>query len=122
LAYALVTVSIAVKRHLDQGNSCKEQYLIRASLQVQRFSPLSSWQEAWQHPGIHSSEEGAKSSISSSEGNQEKTVFQEARRKVSKSTCHIDSASSNNGICTPSRQHLLIAPLPGPGVFKPPQL
>jgi hypothetical protein len=35
----------------------REQHLIGAGLQVQRFSPLSSWQEAWQHPGRHSTGE-----------------------------------------------------------------
>jgi hypothetical protein len=30
------------------------------NLQVQRFSPLSSWQEASQHPGRHGAEEGAE--------------------------------------------------------------
>jgi hypothetical protein len=38
----LVRVSIAVSRHHDQGNSYKEHHLIRADLQLQRFSPLSS--------------------------------------------------------------------------------
>jgi len=45
-------------------NSYKGQYLIGAGLQVQRFSPLSSWQEAWQHPGRHGAGEGAESSTS----------------------------------------------------------
>jgi hypothetical protein len=40
----LVWVSIAVKRHHDQGNSYKG-HLIGAGLQVQRFSPLSPRQE-----------------------------------------------------------------------------
>jgi hypothetical protein len=39
-------VSIAVKRHHDQGNSYKRTHLIGAGLQFQRFSLLSSWQEA----------------------------------------------------------------------------
>ena len=38
----LVRVSIAVKRHHDQGNFYKGQHLIEAVLQVQRFSPLLS--------------------------------------------------------------------------------
>jgi hypothetical protein len=59
----LVRVSIAVKRHHEQGNSYKQQHLIGAGLQVQRFSPLSSWKEAWQHAGRHGAE-GAKSSTS----------------------------------------------------------
>jgi hypothetical protein len=46
-------VSIALKRHHDQSNSYKGQYLIGAGLQVQWFSPLSSWLEAWQCPGRH---------------------------------------------------------------------
>jgi hypothetical protein len=40
---------MAVKRHHDQGNSYKGKHLIGAGLQFQSFSPLSSWQEAWQH-------------------------------------------------------------------------
>ena len=61
----LVTVSIPVKRHQDQGNTYKEQHLIGAGLQVESFSPLLSWQEAWQHPGSH---HVAKSSVSWSKG------------------------------------------------------
>jgi hypothetical protein len=34
-----------VNRHYDQDNSYKKQHLIRAGLQVQRFSPLLSRQE-----------------------------------------------------------------------------
>jgi hypothetical protein len=49
----LVRVVIAVKRYHDQGNSYKGQHLIGAGLQFQRFCPLSSWQEAWQHAGRH---------------------------------------------------------------------
>jgi hypothetical protein len=40
-------VSIAVSRHHDQGNSYKGQHFIGAGSQVQRFSLLSSQQEAW---------------------------------------------------------------------------
>jgi hypothetical protein len=50
----LVRVPIAEKRHQDQGNSYKKQYLIGAGLQVQIFSPLLSWHEAWQLPVRHS--------------------------------------------------------------------
>ena len=71
----LVRVSIAVKRHCEQGNVPKEQHLIGAGLQLQRFSPLSSWWEAWQHPGRHGAGEGAESSTSWSEGRQEDTLF-----------------------------------------------
>jgi len=42
-----------VKRHRDQGNSYKGQCLIGAGLQSQRFSPLSSWREAWTYEGRH---------------------------------------------------------------------
>jgi hypothetical protein len=38
------------------------QHLIRSVLQFQSFSLLSSWWEAWQHPGRHSAGEGAESS------------------------------------------------------------
>jgi hypothetical protein len=38
-----------VNRHQDQGNSHKDNILIGAGLQVQRFSPLSS---RWDHGSI----------------------------------------------------------------------
>ena len=39
-------VFTAVNRHHDQGNSYKKQHLIRAGLQVQKLSPLSSrWEQ-----------------------------------------------------------------------------
>ena len=37
-----------VQRHHGQGQSYKGKHLIGTSLQFQRFSPLSSWQEVWQ--------------------------------------------------------------------------
>ena len=64
----LVRVSIAEKRHHDQGNSYKGQHLIGAGLQVQGFSPLSS---RWEHGSIQVGRHGAggaESSTSSSEG------------------------------------------------------
>jgi hypothetical protein len=48
---------IAVKRHHDQGSSYKGKHLIEAGLQFWRFSPLSSWQEAWRHAGRHGASE-----------------------------------------------------------------
>jgi hypothetical protein len=41
----LIRVPIAVRRHHDQGNFYKGQYLIGAGLQDQRFRPLSSRQK-----------------------------------------------------------------------------
>ena len=43
----LVRVSIAMKRHHDQGNSYKEKHLIGAGLQYRGLSPSSLWWEAW---------------------------------------------------------------------------
>jgi hypothetical protein len=59
----LVWVSIAVKRHHDQGNSYKGKHLIGAGLHFKRFNPLS-YQEAWQHPGTHGAGAGTESSAS----------------------------------------------------------
>ena len=59
-----VRVCVALKRHHDQGNFYKGQYLIGAGLQFQRFSPLSSWQEAWQCAGRHGTLERAECSAS----------------------------------------------------------
>jgi len=60
----LVTVSIAVKRHHDWGNSYEGKHLLRTGLQFQRFSPLSLWQGTWWLVGRHGAREGAKSSTS----------------------------------------------------------
>jgi hypothetical protein len=43
--------SIALKTHHDHCNSYKGHHLIGVCLQFQRFSPLSSWWEAWQLAG-----------------------------------------------------------------------
>jgi hypothetical protein len=80
----LVKFSIAVKRNHDQDNSYKE-HLIGSSLQFQRLSPLSSRQEAWQHPGRHGAR-GAESSTSCSKGKQEMTGFHAARKKLANPT------------------------------------
>jgi hypothetical protein len=50
-----------MKKHQDQGNSYKE-HLIGAGLQAQRFSPLSSYQKAWQCPDRHGTGKGDESS------------------------------------------------------------
>jgi hypothetical protein len=72
-----------MRRHQDQGNCYKGKHLIGTGLQVQRFSPLSSRQKAWQHPGMTLKK---LSSTSCSEGEQKIAVFQEARRRVAKPT------------------------------------
>jgi|UPI00001F6546 hypothetical protein len=64
---------ITVKRHHDHSNSYKGKHLIGAGLQFQRFSPLSSWREAWQHAGRQGGE-GAKSSTSLSKDSQEEII------------------------------------------------
>jgi hypothetical protein len=61
LSLAFVRVSIAVKRHHDQGNPYRGKHLIGAGLQFQGFSPLSSWWDTWQHAGRH----GAGRAVSS---------------------------------------------------------
>jgi hypothetical protein len=55
---------LAVKRHHDRSSIYKGQCLIGAGLQSERFSPVSSWPEAWEHPGRHDAGEGTESSTS----------------------------------------------------------
>jgi hypothetical protein len=49
--HGLSQCSIAVKRHRDHSNSYKGKHLIMKQnwITVERFSPLLSWQKAWQH-------------------------------------------------------------------------
>jgi hypothetical protein len=53
-----------VKRHHGQGSSYKGIHLIGAGLEVQRFSPLSSWQETGRLADSHGAAEGVETSIS----------------------------------------------------------
>jgi hypothetical protein len=46
-----------------------------AALKVQRFSPLSSWQEAWQHAGGHDAGEVAESSTSGSISSRKREIL-----------------------------------------------
>jgi hypothetical protein len=55
---------MAMKRYHDPGNSYIGATFHWDGLQYQKFSPLSSWQEAWQHPGRHGAGEGSESSSS----------------------------------------------------------
>jgi hypothetical protein len=52
----------------DHINSYKGNHLIGPGLQFQMFSPLSSWQKAWQYAGRHSAREGAESYTSRDTG------------------------------------------------------
>jgi hypothetical protein len=63
-----------VKRYHDHKNS-NEGRLIGGGLYFERFSPLPSWQGAWQHAGKYDDGDGAKSFTSSSVGSKEKTVY-----------------------------------------------
>jgi hypothetical protein len=58
----LAKVSTAVKRHHDLSKSYKGKHLIGTGLQVQRFSPLLIWWEAWQYTGRHGAGEGLERS------------------------------------------------------------
>jgi hypothetical protein len=82
------------------------------------FQSISSWLEAWQHPGRHGAG-GAESSTFCSKGKQEKTGLQVVRRRVSKPTTTVTHFLLQ-AMPTPTRPHFLIAPLPGPNIFKTP--
>jgi hypothetical protein len=66
-------------------------------------------EETWQHPGRRGPGE-TESSTSLSKGSQEQTVFQPARRRISKPIPTVTNP--------PTRPYLLIVPLPGPTIFK----
>ncbi|EDL18459.1 mCG1033067, partial [Mus musculus] len=65
--------SFAVRRHHDHCTSYKGKHLIGAALQFQRFSPLLSWQETWQHAGGHGAAGGDESCTSGSTGSRKRT-------------------------------------------------
>jgi hypothetical protein len=62
-----------MKRYQDLCKPCRERKTFHWSrITVQRFSPLSSWQEAWWHAGRHGAGEVAESSKSGSAGSRKK--------------------------------------------------
>ena len=71
----------AVNRHHDQGKSYKKRTFNWGWLTGSEVQSIIIKVEAWQPPGRHVAG-GAESSTSSSEGHQEKTVSQAARRLV----------------------------------------
>ncbi|EDL86921.1 sodium channel, voltage-gated, type VIII, alpha polypeptide, isoform CRA_d [Rattus norvegicus] len=66
---------MAVKRRHDHSSTCKGNHFIGAGLQFERFSPLSSWREAWLHPGRPCAGEGAGSSASETQSKSLVTHF-----------------------------------------------
>jgi hypothetical protein len=86
-------------------------------LTVQRFSPLSSWQEAWQRPGIYGAGGCAESSTSWSEVSRKGLCVTLGVAWNLKAWLHCDTLLS-------TRPHLWIVPLSmgllGPLLFKPP--
>ena len=113
-----------MKRHNDQGNSYKGKHLIGAGLRFQRFSPLSSWQEAWQHPGRHGTGEGAERSRSWSKLSQKETLLCRQPVKDSHPCCTEPEyrrrpqnlptqwhTLSNKATPIPTRPYFLIMPL-----------
>ena len=49
---------------MTTGSLIKENKLIGVRLQFQKFSPLSSWWEAWQHTGRYGAGVGVRVRIS----------------------------------------------------------
>jgi hypothetical protein len=88
-------------RHRDHSDSGK--HLAGAGLQLQRFCPLSSWQEAWRLMGRHAAGEGAESSTSGSAGSRKKETLVLLNCQSPSQCC----TSSNKATPTP-RPHLLI--------------
>ena len=100
---------IAMKRYDDRDNSYKGKHFTGAALQFQRFNPLSSWQEAWQHPGRQDAGGGADSSTSPLAGSKEDTLFHTGQ---SLSTYNPKASTPHSDIYFPDVPHLLIVPLP----------
>jgi hypothetical protein len=88
------------------------RYWIGAGLQFQGFSPLSSWQEARQHPGRHGAGEGAENSTLDLKAARRRLSFHTGQSlSIGDLKTHIYSTSFNKATLTPIRPHLLIVPL-----------
>ena len=110
-----------MKRHHGQGNFYKGKHLIGTGLQFQRYSQLSSWQEARQCVGRHGAR-GAESSTSCLKESKEETLF---CMRVSFSMCMRPQSlllqwhsSSNKAVCIPTRPQFLVVPPPMGQAFK----
>ena len=107
-------VFIAVKRHNDQGNSYKGKHLIGASLQVQRFSPLLSRKAHGIFQAGMALEKELRVLHLVSKGI--------TRRLTSRQLGRVSQSYPHSDTLPPTRPHLLILPLPGSGIYKPPHL
>lgn len=101
-----------MKRHHDEGNSCKGQLLIKGWPTGSEVWFITIKVGEWQHPGRHGvfQEESADSSTSLSKGSQEQTVSHLAKRRVSKTPAHSETLPTK-------RTDLLGVPLPVASIF-----
>jgi hypothetical protein len=92
-----------------------------------KFRGLVHFHQGRKHGCIQAGTGGGESSTSSFSGSQEKTGSHVARRRVSLYTLTVlyflqqGHTSSNKATLPPTSPHLLLVPLPGASIFKPPQ-
>jgi hypothetical protein len=113
-----------MKRHHDYDNSYKEQHLIGAGLQFQRFSPLSSWREhgsvradiavfrleEWRVLHLHLKATKKRDYLSGQPGGGSLLHWVKLEHRTLKPTPQ-GRTSFNKETPTPTRPHLLIVPL-----------
>jgi hypothetical protein len=111
-------VSMTVNRHHDPGKSSKRQHLIGAGLQVQRFSPISS---GWGHGSIQA--DTVQEELKDSQHHLKATRGSLACRQLGwgyYSPYPQWHTYTNKATPTLTGPHLLIVPLPGLRIYKPP--
>jgi hypothetical protein len=108
-----------MNRHHDQGYSYKGQYLTGAGLKVQSFGSLSS---RYKHGSIQAGMmlKELKVLYLIPKANRRITIYGQLRGGSQNSLPQWHTLS-NKVIPTSNEAHLLIAPLPGPSISKPPR-
>ena len=108
----LLQVLLLLTVHHDQGKCYKGQHLIWADLQVQRFSPLSS---RWEHGSIQTVMVQEELRVLHLHPKEARSIL--ASRPLEGGS---QSPSPSGHTYSNKATHLLIVPLPGSSIFKPP--
>jgi len=113
----LVRLSIARKRHHDQGNTYRGQLLIGTALQNQRFSQGRKYGSVQADIVLEKELRGLHLDL---EGNKEKTVLtdSEGRGGSQSQPPQLTHFLQQGQIYSTTKTHLLIVPSPGPSIIK----
>lgn len=94
--------------HHDHGNSYTREHLLGASLKLQRFNPLCSWQETWQYPDNHDAGGGKSCASGSTDSRKVNWLL---RHQTPISSHHTPTQSHTHFKATPHNSYIPYGPI-----------